>query len=70
MTIYTPEWDLSTIPTKQFESEAGRRRHLKGPRAPNLKLEPCIHCQALLSARQRRRACVACGKRQKEDVCI
>jgi hypothetical protein len=63
MTVYIPEWDLTTIPDAPFKSEASRRTRLKAPRAPNLKLEPCQHCGALLSARQRRRACVICGGR-------
>lgn len=57
-------WDLTTIPDTELMSEHGRRRRLQAPRAPNLKLEPCKHCGALLSARQRRRPCVKCGGRQ------
>ena len=64
MTSYTPNWDLATIPDKVLASEHGRRNRYKAPRAPNMKLEPCKHCGALLSARQRRRACVVCGKSQ------
>ena len=64
MASYTDKWDLSTIPYAVWKSEDGRRRRSKAPRAPNLKLEACKHCGALLSARQRRRACVKCGRSQ------
>lgn len=65
---YQAAWDLSTIPDEQFASEHGRRRRSKGPRAPNLKLEPCKHCGEPLSARQRRLPCVKCDKRQRAFV--
>ena len=68
MTNYRETWDLSTIPDDVWASEHGRRNRLKGPRAPNLKLEPCKHCLEPLSARQRRRACIKCGKRQAEAI--
>lgn len=62
---YSIHWDLSTIPEDVFKSEIGRRTR---PQTPNLKLEPCIHCGTALNARQRRRACISCGKRQSEPV--
>ena len=60
---YSRIWDLSTIPEAVWNSENGRRVRLKGPRAPNLKLEPCSNCSVPLSARERRGACPKCGKR-------
>ena len=63
MMSWSEQWNLSTIPDAAWNSENGRRVRLKGPRAPNLKLEPCSNCSAPLSARERRGACPKCGKR-------
>ena len=64
MINFTSNWDLTTIPDDLLNSESGRRRRAKGPQSTNLKLEPCRWCGALLSARQRRRKCVKCGRTQ------
>ncbi len=67
MTVYTPDWDLKTIPDDKFASERGRRnRARQGTRSLRIILEPCIHCAEPLGVRQRRGACPMCGKRQKE----
>lgn len=57
---YSPEWDLSTIPTETLYSELGRRRaalsHGRPPR-----LIPCPQCQRPAGARERRKPCPVCG---------
>lgn len=63
---YRDTWDLSTIPDEVWRSENGRRSRALAPRAPNIKLEPCKHCKAQLTARERRKPCKKCGKRQSE----
>lgn len=63
---YARNWDLSTIPDDVWASEHGRRNRAKAPDATNIKLQPCIHCTELLTARERRKACPHCGKRQNK----
>lgn len=69
MTKYTPDWELESIPDEPLYSEVGRRRRAlrkaSPPKPP--KLAPCVHCQAMLTVRQRRSACPQCGKYQKRD---
>jgi len=64
MTVYTPKWDLGTIPEKPFNSEVGRRRRAKGNRVTREVLLPCKHCGQTLNARQRRIKCIHCGRTQ------
>jgi hypothetical protein len=59
---YSPKWDLSTIPDDAWRTEFARRIKPPAPRARILK--PCASCGVELSARERRKACMACGARQ------
>jgi ribosomal protein S27AE len=58
---YSPDWDLSTIPESELNSEVGRRRRAKGPSVTNVNLKPCAKCGESLNATQRRKACSSCG---------
>ena len=61
MSDYTPEWDLSTIPDPQLQTEVGRRRRSKAPHATYQVLKPCPKCGRPLNATQRRKPCPNCS---------
>ena len=59
---YSHDWDLSTIPDNELNSEQGRRRRAKGPKSPNIKIQPCANgCGTMLNATERRKRCSGCG---------
>ena len=67
MSLYNPNWDLSSIPAAVFNSEIGRRRGAQGHARPKV-LAPCRWCGVQIGAVERRGQCPHCGKRQKEPA--
>lgn len=60
--IYTPAWDLTTIPDAPLYSELGRRRAIAGG-GRRKTLRPCPDCGAMLGAREMRRHPPKCPAR-------
>jgi hypothetical protein len=63
VTDWEPTWDLTTVPAKEFNSEAGRRRGAYAHNKPKV-MRPCVGCGLNLGAREQRQPCVGCGVRQ------
>jgi len=60
MADYKPNWDLTTVPTPEWNAENGRRARLKAPRITNVNYQPCEECGTPLTAKQRRKPCPKC----------
>jgi len=58
MRHYTPDLDMSTVPTPVLRAEIAKRM----PKKPRSEV-PCVGCKAPLSARERRKPCLHCGAR-------
>ena len=52
---------LELIPTAVIRAEVNRRTAKDHPKPRTLR--PCVHCSAMLGARERRKACPKCKKR-------